>query len=154
MAPFLNHVASSWMDDSPEISALFYSHYRSSLCRLEFAMSPKIGDKRYSAPEPGNAIGTLAVYRPSGSDRASRIAGMAEIGVGDRPGPRHIWRRERWWKKVMESTIFPRELLIVDPLAITNQTLLHEVESARRSVGRTTTKENLTNYNHHKKAPE
>lgn len=60
---------------------------------------------------------------------------MAEIGVGDRLGPRHIWRRERWWKKVMESTIFPRELLIVDPLAITNQTLLHEVESARRSVG-------------------
>lgn len=98
-------------------------------------MSPKMGDKRYSAPELGNAIGTLAVYRPSGSDRASRIAGMAEIGVGDRLRPRHIWRRERWGKKVMESTIFPRELLIVDPLAITNQTLLHEVESARRIVG-------------------
>lgn len=35
----------------------------------------------------------------------------------------------------MESTIFPKELLIVDPLAITNQTLffLNEAESAKKT---------------------
>lgn len=47
----------------------------------------------------GERYWNIGCLRPSGSDRASRIAGMAEIGVGDRPGPRHIWRRGWWWKK-------------------------------------------------------
>lgn len=68
------------LDDSPEISALLYSQ---AYADWNAQKSPKFGDKDAQRRN----CGTLAVYRPSSFDLASKIAGMAEIGVGDRPGP-------------------------------------------------------------------